>query len=82
MVAFGHTAIGVGVGMVTFHLVGDANPVLGSVTALGGGIVSHYLADLVPHGHFFEDPDNYKRYALPIIVFDLGLGTALFSGTA
>ncbi len=80
MVAFGHTAVGVLIGVTTAHFVADSDPVLGMSLAFGVGLVSHYLADFIPHGHFFTDTTKYKKYALPIIIFDLGLGGVIFLG--
>ncbi len=72
MIAFGHTGIGIGVGLGTYYLLGDSNPTLTLLTAGSAGFVSHYLADLVPHGHFTNFKD-YKSKVWKPIVFDLGL---------
>lgn len=81
MIAFGHTAIGTGVGLYTATLTSD--PVLGSLTAFGAGIISHYVADFVPHGHFFGiNTKNFKSKIFKAIVFDLFLSLVIFVGAA
>lgn len=81
MIAFGHTAIGTLVGIGTYQLLGDANPVLGSAVALGAGIASHYITDVIPHGHLIHFKD-YKKKVHLVIIFDLALSIILFSALA
>lgn len=78
MIAFGHTAVGASVGLATFYVMGDANPPLTLVTAGTAGLLSHYMTDLLPHGHFFIIDKNYKRNIVLTILFDFLLGVALF----
>lgn len=81
MVQFGHTGVGIAVGLTTYHYLGDINPALTLISAGAAGVVSHYLADLIPHGHFFKYKD-YKSKVWLVIVFDLimsVLATALTS---
>lgn len=79
MVAFGHTAIGAGIGLVAYHYFGPTDPVKGLSLAMGVGIVSHYIADFIPHGHFFSSQDFNKKIIFAII-FDLFLSVAIALG--
>ncbi len=78
MIAFGHTAVGAIVGVGVYHFLPD-QPLTSLVVAGGVGIVSHYLADLVPHGHFGR-MKNYRKEVVPIIFFDFLLSVAIFVG--
>ncbi len=78
MVAFGHTAVGTAVGLATFYTFGHSDPVLGLLAAGTFGIVSHYVCDFIPHGHFFHHND-FKKKIIWAIVFDLFLSVVLFS---
>lgn len=79
MVSFGHTAVGVIVGMTVEKHLGQGNLVTGLVTTGGIGILSHYIADFIPHGHFAM-PKGFKKGILKIIIFDLFLSIVLFLG--
>ncbi|MBI2338326.1 hypothetical protein HYU95_04045 [Candidatus Daviesbacteria bacterium] len=79
MVAVGHTAVGVIVGVVAYNSLGHGNLVSGLAIAGAAGIVSHYLTDFIPHGHFFK-PDQFRKYIVPVIIFDLLLPIALLLG--
>lgn len=79
MVAFGHTAIGVIVGVASYKYLGQTNLVEGLVITGAAACVSHYLADSIPHGHFIKF-GNYKIGIGSIIVFDLVLSILLFLG--
>lgn len=79
MVAFGHSAVGVSVGVVTYSAFASHNPVLGLAVAGALGIASHYLCDLIPHGHFVKFNDLKKKIFV-VIVFDLIFSILLFSG--
>lgn len=79
MVAFGHTALGVIVGVTTYQYLGESNLVSGLAIAAASGILAHYSADFIPHGHFFK-PEKFKKYLIPIIIFDLFLSVVLFLG--
>ncbi len=81
MIAFGHTAIGAVVGLYTYQLIGDSDPLKGLITAGSVGVISHYIADFIPHGHFFRPKDN-KKWLTIVIIFDLFLSLAIFSGLA
>ncbi len=78
MVAFGHTAVGASVGLATYSIVGDTNPALTLLSAGAAGLISHYTADLIPHGHFFISQKNYGRNIALTIVFDFLLSVGLF----
>ncbi len=81
MVAFGHTAIGAIVGYYAFQQLGDGNPATGLIITGTAGLLSHYIMDTVPHGHFFKGGE-YKQKILPVILFDLGLSILLYLTTA
>jgi hypothetical protein len=78
MIAIGHSAVGAAIGVATYQLFGDSSPATGLVAAGLGGLVSHYLTDIVPHGHFFKGTQNYKKNIIPVIIFDVLLGALLF----
>lgn len=81
MIAFGHTSIGAGIGLYTTTLTQD--PVTGCLVALGAGIVSHYIADFIPHGHLFGiNAKNYQSKIVQAIFFDLLLSLIIFLGIA
>lgn len=73
MVAFGHTAVGAIVGVIGYQTFGHGNLALGLIETGILGVFSHYIFDLIPHGHFFNDPKKYKKYIPTVIVFDLAL---------
>lgn len=79
MVASGHTAVGVIVGVVAYQFLGQNNLAGGLVVAGIAGVLSHYLTDAIPHGHFVKLKD-LKKYLGPIIIFDLLLPIILFLG--
>lgn len=79
MVAFGHTAVGTLVGLGVYHYFGTSQPELGLLIAGGAGIASHYLADSIPHGHFFSHKD-FKKKIIYAIIFDFFLSVIVFSG--
>lgn len=81
MVAFGHTAIGVVVGVTAYHFLGQGDIANGLLITGASGIVSHYLMDSLPHGHFFVT-GKYKTHIIPVIIFDLLLSLILFVGLA
>lgn len=77
MVAFGHTAIGTTMGLLTYKAFGEINPVFGLLTSSAAGAISHYITDFIPHGHFIRHRD-YRSKILFIIIFDLFFGIATF----
>lgn len=79
MVATGHTAIGVIIGVTAYNLIGQNNLVTGLVVCGTLGVVSHYLADAIPHGHFFT-LEKLKKNIGNIIIFDVFLPILLFLG--
>lgn len=81
MIAFGHTAVGASIGLATYQLIGGTDIALGLITAGSLGIVSHYITDFIPHGHFFKEK-AYKSKVIYVIIFDLLLSVLLFLSTA
>ena len=79
MVSFGHTAIGVVIGISAEKYFVQGNLITGLITTGGIGVLSHYIADFIPHGHFAM-PKGFKKGILKIIIFDLFLSIALFLG--
>lgn len=77
MVSFGHTAVGSLVGLAAYHYFGDQNTTLGLTTTATAGIISHYLTDLIPHGHFFRH-QQFKRKVIYVIIYDLFVSIILF----
>lgn len=75
MIAVGHTAVGFGIGLLTVSIMQD--PVLGLITASFGGLASHYLTDLIPHGHITAGKDN--PYRSKLVYLDLFGGSLLFA---
>lgn len=56
MIAIGHTAIGVVIGVAASEIIPDSTPLLGQILIVGLiGVASHYGMDLVPHGHYEID---------------------------
>lgn len=80
MIALGHTSVGVIVGVTAYKFLGQGNLATGLIIAGSAGMISHYLMDAIPHGHFFM-VKNYKKSILPIIIFDLSLPIIFFLWT-
>lgn len=75
MIAFGHSAIGASAGVITYLNYAD-KPVEGLIIAATAGIVCHYIADFIPHGHFVR---KLTQSNLPfILIFDVALSVLLF----
>ena len=81
MVAFGHTAIGAIIGTIAFQQLQNTDPLSGLLITGTVGVISHYIMDAVPHGHFFTERD-YKKRVGRVIIFDLFLSIVIFLGTA
>ena len=68
MIAVGHTAVGVMVGVAASHILPTNPPLLITVVASAvAGLASHYLMDLVPHGHYdfdFSNPSPREKLRL------------------
>lgn len=79
MLAFGHTAIGSAIGIVVYQQFGGSNTLQGLALVAGSGIISHYIADAIPHGHFIKSTE-YKKKAHLAIIFDLFLSVMIFLG--
>lgn len=71
MVAFGHTAVGVLVGVASYQAFSSGDIASGLVLTGAIGVLSHYLMDTVPHGHYFTDMAKYERLIIWVIIFDL-----------
>ncbi len=80
MVAFGHTAIGVLVGVASYKAFSSGDIALGLILTGTIGVASHYLMDTVPHGHFFTDLKKYEKLILRVILFDLALPVLFILG--
>lgn len=78
MIAFGHTAVGTIVGLYGYHTFGAAGPIEGLAITAGSAFASHYLMDLIPHGHFFPET-QFKDKILGAIIFDFLGSCLLFS---
>lgn len=79
MVAIGHTAVGVIVGVTAYQFVGQGDLITGLLVTGTAGVVSHYIGDFIPHGHFVR-PDKLKKALASIIIFDLLLPIILLLG--
>lgn len=81
MIAFGHTAIGTLVGVYSYGLTQGSADNLSLAIPLGAGIVSHYVTDFIPHGHFMGDAfKNFSKTLVGILIFDLAFSVVLFAG--
>ena len=78
MIAWGHSAVGASVGVITYSIYGADKPVEGLIAAGFAGTISHYVCDFIPHGHIVK---YLTRSNTPLILFlDLFLGVAFFFG--
>lgn len=74
MLAIGHVAVGFSLGLLAAQTIG--NPGLALAVGFSGGLASHYLTDLIPHGHITAGSDS--PYDSFLIFLDLILGGAVF----
>lgn len=81
MVAFGHTAVGSLVGLAAYSVLQDQNPAMGLVTTGALAVVSHYITDFVPHGHYIPH-QQFKQKVLYAVIFDFLLSFVLFMSLA
>jgi len=71
MIAFGHSSVGTLVGIGTYYWLPDAWPLIPRLLiAFILGIISHYAADAVPHGHYNFDPKHLTRQAVSVFIID------------
>lgn len=82
MVAFGHSSVGTLVGITAYQAFGNSDIALGLISTGFLGWLSHYLADFIPHGHFFRSMKNYERKIIWVIMFDLLLPIILLLSLA
>jgi hypothetical protein len=70
MIASGHTAAGTTIGLIVLSQTQD--PLKGVVFGCLFGLIFHYLADFIPHGHYL----THKQFGQPnlTLIIDL-LGT-------
>ncbi len=66
-------------GSAAYSYLGHGDLTTGLIVTGATGVAFHYLMDAVPHGHFFK-MDKFKKYVIPVIVFDLSLPIALILG--
>ncbi len=79
MLSFGHTAVGVASGLTVYHFLGNSSPAITVLAAGSAGLTSHYLTDILPHGHFFVTKDkNFNRNIILTILFDFLSPALLF----
>jgi hypothetical protein len=79
MIAIGHTSVGVLVGVVAIELGGAMLPLpllLGATFA--AGVASHYVMDLVPHGHYNFDARHITARSGILLLLDVGVPIAAF----
>lgn len=79
MIALGHTATGVIIGVTSYKLLGQQNLIEGLAITSAVSIVSHYFTDFLPHGHYFM-PQYFKKYVVPVIILDVLLPVLVFLG--
>lgn len=81
MVAFGHSAVGVITGLGVYNLTQSSNLPLDLSLSFSAGLVSHYITDFIPHGHFFKYKD-YHQKIIYVIIFDFLLSLVIFTTLA
>jgi hypothetical protein len=82
MVAFGHTAVGVIVGVGAYQVFGHGDLTTGLIATGALGVISHYIMDCVPHGHFFRGSEKFDKLIIWVILFDLLMPILLLLGSA
>ncbi len=81
MVAFGHTAAGTIVGVITYQYLGSGDLTTGLLAAGITGVASHYIGDSMPHGHFFKSSE-FRDKILLILAVDVIVPVIFLLGTA
>jgi hypothetical protein len=72
MIATGHTSVGVVVGVVATQALPDSIPPLGQVLLVGTiGVISHFVMDVMPHGHYDFDASAPTRRGQILLLVDL-----------
>lgn len=82
MVAFAHTSVGIIIGTLAYQNLGAGNPVTGLLITGFAGLISHYLFDFIPHGHFFRGDVSYRKFIIWVMLFDLLLPFLFFAGAS
>lgn len=79
MIAVGHSSVGVIIA-TSIIAVSGGSPIgpAAFVLAIILGITLHYLADLVPHGHYYINSKQLEKKQLVIFFLDLFGGALLF----
>ncbi len=73
MLAFGHNSVGALVGLATFTYVPETVPVtVRFLIALVAGVISHYLTDRIPHGHYEFAPSRVTKKMAALFLLDFG----------
>jgi uncharacterized protein with PQ loop repeat len=77
MIASSHNAVGFTLGYSIVKNVQD--PILGMILSILGGVITHYLFDAMPHGHFTKVGITKKLSKINIFIFsDLIFSFLLF----
>lgn len=78
MIGFGHTSTGVliGIGAIQFLPEKISTPTQIFIVFLLG-VISHYITDFIPHGHYAIDPEKLTKKSLALFTLDT-LGVAMF----
>lgn len=78
MVSSGHASVGALIGFAIVKTVpASAHPFLIIITAFLAAILSHYVCDFVPHGHYFILLKKLTTRSMTILFFDTFGATAL-----
>ena len=80
MIAIGHTSVGVIVGTAAYQLLPDTISLPWQVIITGtAGIASHYLMDLMPHGHYNMNLSQPSRKQILKLVADVVVPATLIA---
>lgn len=73
MLAFGHNSVGALVGLAAFTYVPETVPVaVRLLIAVVVGVISHYLTDRIPHGHYEFEPSRLTTKMALLFLLDFG----------
>jgi hypothetical protein len=79
MIAVGHTSVGVIVGIGVLAITEGQSPLVAVSVAYVAGVASHYLMDLIPHGHYDFNGENPTYRSISLLCLDLFLPISIFS---